>query len=279
MGWFEALGINTAYYEKHEAGSIFQPGGVSLWSIGVGIHQTQSTGQDPSGLGRWAWTRYRGRQGIHLRVVTAYRPVLNTSGALSVWNQQKAHFEAKDDDRCPRAIFTEDMPKEIRNWKEEGDQIVIGIDANEDVHTGKLAKAFRDKGLIELCTESNGQNGLTTYNRGQRPIDGIFVTSTLMASRCGYLPFEFDHCALWIDIPMSAALGHKVAEIKRPADRRLKNNDPRVRNRYLKLYSESLKDLQLFERLDRLTWRVSNPPSPADVKEYNNIDLLRTHAR
>ena len=109
---------------------------------GVGVHQTQSTGQDPSGLGRWAWTRYRGRQGIHLRVVTAYRPVLNTSGALSVWNQQKAHFETKDDDRCPRAIFTDDMLKEIRNWKEEWDQIVIGIDANEDVHTGKLAKAF-----------------------------------------------------------------------------------------------------------------------------------------
>ena len=32
LGWFEALGINTAYYEKYEAGSIFQPGGVSLWS-------------------------------------------------------------------------------------------------------------------------------------------------------------------------------------------------------------------------------------------------------
>ena len=32
LGWFEALGINMSYYEKYEAGSIFQPGGVSLWS-------------------------------------------------------------------------------------------------------------------------------------------------------------------------------------------------------------------------------------------------------
>ena len=38
LGWFEALGINMSYYEKYEAGSIFQPGGVSLWSIGVGVH-------------------------------------------------------------------------------------------------------------------------------------------------------------------------------------------------------------------------------------------------
>ena len=30
MGWFEALGVITAYYEKYEAGSPFQPGGVSL---------------------------------------------------------------------------------------------------------------------------------------------------------------------------------------------------------------------------------------------------------
>ena len=79
-----------------------------------------------------------------------------------MWNQQKIHFEAKDDDRCLRAIFNDDMLKEICNWKEEGDQIVIGIDANEDVRTGKLAKAFRDIGLIELCTESHGQNGPTT---------------------------------------------------------------------------------------------------------------------
>ena len=112
--------------------------------------------------------------------------------------------------------------------KRKGIKLSFASIANEDVRTGKLAQAFRDEGLIELCTESHGQNGPTTYDRGQRPIDGIFVTSTLMASRCGYLPFEFDHCALWIDIPMSAALGHKVAEIKRPADRRLKNNDPRV---------------------------------------------------
>ena len=278
MGWFEALGINTAYFERYAAGAPFQPGGVSLWSIGVGVHRTQSTGQDSSGLGRWAWTRYRGRHGINLRVVTAYRPVLNTSGALSVWSQQKSHFEAQDDDRCPRDIFIVDILKEVQAWKEEGDQIVIGIDANEDVRTGKLAKAFRDEGLIEICTTSHGQNGPTTYDRGQRPIDGIFVTSTLMASRCGYLPFEFDHRALWIDIPMSVALGHEVAEIQRPAARRLKNNDPRVRNRYLKLYSEALKENQLFERLDCLTRRISNPPSSADVKEYNIIDRLRTCA-
>ena len=77
---------------------------------------------------------------------------------------------------------------------------------------------------------------------------------------------------------MSVALGHEVAEIQRPAARRLKNNDPRVRNRYLKLYSEALKENQLFERLDCLTRRISNPPSSADVKEYNIIDRLRTCA-
>ena len=99
-----------------------------------------------------------------------------------------------------------------------------------------------------------------------------------MTLRCGDLPFELDHRALWIDIPMSAALGHDVTEIKRPAARLLKNNDPRVCNKYLKLYSEALKDLQLFERLDRLTMRISNPPTSADVKVYNNIDRLRTRA-
>ena len=65
----------------------------------------------------------------------------NTSSALLVWTQQKAHFEAKDDDCCPMAIFSDDILKEVCNWKEEGDQIVLGIDANADVRTGKLPKA------------------------------------------------------------------------------------------------------------------------------------------
>ena len=67
------------------------------------------SGKDRRELGRWAWTRYRGRGGVNVRFVTAYRPVLNKLGVQSVWNQQKSFFEGMKDDGCPRQIFIEDL--------------------------------------------------------------------------------------------------------------------------------------------------------------------------
>lgn len=68
-GWWESLHLNTAYFEVFEGRNRSQAGGVSLWSINKGAHRVMASGSDPSGLGRWAWTKYRGREGISLRVV------------------------------------------------------------------------------------------------------------------------------------------------------------------------------------------------------------------
>ena len=132
-GWWETLHINSAYFAECPTSARLIAGGVSLWSINKGAHRVMEQGQDPRGLGRWSWTKYRGQQGICLRVVVAYRPVLNKTGALSVWNQQKAFFESINEDRCPREMFVQDICQAITQWVEEGDQIVLGVDANEDI--------------------------------------------------------------------------------------------------------------------------------------------------
>ena len=141
-GWWEAMHVNTAYFETYPSRSKSQAGGVSLWSINKGAHRVLDCGKDPSGLGRWAWTRYRGRQGVTLRIVVGYRPVLNSTGPMSVWNQQKGFLEEKDDDRCPRSAFVDDLCGEVAIWMEQGDQVIIGMDLNEDVRqcvfSGKL---------------------------------------------------------------------------------------------------------------------------------------------
>lgn len=85
-GWWESMHLNTAYYSAFQGLVRHQAGGVSLWSINKGAHRVMESGVDARGLGRWAWTRYRGKQGINLRLVTAYRPVLNKTGVQSVWN-------------------------------------------------------------------------------------------------------------------------------------------------------------------------------------------------
>jgi hypothetical protein len=96
--------MTTAYYKSYPGATKQQYGGVSLWSTGQAAHRIKdsgidlATGEDRFGLGRWAWTRYAGRNGVSLRVIAAYRPVLNKRGPMSVWNQQKVYWQSHNVD-------------------------------------------------------------------------------------------------------------------------------------------------------------------------------------
>jgi len=81
IGWWETLHISQGYNRNSRVGAAYQKGGVTIFSINTAANRVIQSGQDTTGLGRWTWTRYRGRNGVVLRVISAYRPVLNQSGA------------------------------------------------------------------------------------------------------------------------------------------------------------------------------------------------------
>jgi hypothetical protein len=57
-GWFESLKVTAAYNRHDKQPPTAQWGGTSLWSINNAAHCAIDSGADPSGLGRWSWTRY-----------------------------------------------------------------------------------------------------------------------------------------------------------------------------------------------------------------------------
>ena len=265
-GWFEAVHLSTAYYQDYPAQSANLQGGTGVWSVNKMAHRVASSGCDTSGLGRWCWTRFKGVNNMHIRIVAAYRPVYST-GPTTVWSQQQAFFlqqqvkqidtaikekEANDELaqaqgnptwtqavrstdfplREPRKAFVEDLMKQIQEWLEMGDQLVIGIDVNEDVRTCQLQKDMQALGLYEAIIERHGLKGPPTHRVGAVPIDGMFVTSDLLHCPSQYVSNFSDHLALMMDIPVITALGHKVPPIIRPAARRLQCRDPRVVERY-----------------------------------------------
>jgi hypothetical protein len=76
-GWWRRLSLNIAHYADYQPKtyaqtSAHQFGGVVLCSINDGAARIHSSGSDPTGLGRWAWTRYQGKHGQGLRVVVGY---------------------------------------------------------------------------------------------------------------------------------------------------------------------------------------------------------------
>jgi hypothetical protein len=227
-------------------------------------------------LGRWAWTQYRGRNKVSQRVVTAYRPGRNTTGAMSVWNQQRSYFDGKDDDRCPRDLFNIHLAEAIRSWTAAGDQLVMALDANEDVRSGTVHEFLLDLGLIEAIIDQHGSDGPSTFEHGSSPIDGHFVSSTLLGLRCGYTGYWQGHRCLWMDIPQAIAFGHEMPPIVRASARKLKVEDPRVIFRYTTELKAYLNKHDLFSRLQALQEQTTSPLSAEDAAEWEYLDSMCT---
>jgi hypothetical protein len=94
--------------------------------------------------------------------------------------------------------------------------------------------------MRESILERHGTNAPQTYNRGTVPIDGIFLSHDLTSVGVGYLPFGkgllIDQQCLWIDIKVHVLMGKDMEPSKKFAPRRLKCDDPRIRNKYLSEY-------------------------------------------
>ena len=122
LGWFETLRLSIGFLQAwKEISTPYQVGGVMLWSLNKTAHRVIEKGNDFRGLGRWSWTTYRGKQGMRLRINSAYRCVMNQSGNLSVWSQQEEQLLLEGVDTVPREQFIVDLVGELQKWTEAGE--------------------------------------------------------------------------------------------------------------------------------------------------------------
>jgi hypothetical protein len=79
--------------------------------------------------------------------------------------------------REPRqAILGDNLSQVIHEWKTNGEHIVLMMDANEDVHTGKIHEFLEetDGDVVMAMHVSDAAN--STHIVGLKPIDGILAT-------------------------------------------------------------------------------------------------------
>jgi hypothetical protein len=97
------LTLTGDYLKRKKSSSFALKAGGSLYTLTTLIishYNPQPTenlevekGKDNSNLGRWVWTRYRGRNNQTLRIIAAYRPN-PPSGPFTVYAQQNAYFHS-----------------------------------------------------------------------------------------------------------------------------------------------------------------------------------------
>ncbi len=78
------------------------------------------------------------------------------------------------------------MTSEIETWQEQGDELMIMMDANKDIWSGNLWKALAEKSIVEEITNKYGEPVPPIYDKWKNPIGGIFLSMTLQIVRGSY---------------------------------------------------------------------------------------------
>ena len=212
--------------------------------------------------------------------MTAYRPCKTVANLGSVYNQHLRYWRNKGEFECPLALFDQQFEEQIQEWLHAGEQLVIGIDANEDIQTGQTAAMMNRLGLQDAVLSSfPGQAPPETNlkNDQQTPIDALYVTPGILPTTAGYMPYFqmafSDHRALFITVPYESCLGHNLPNVPLRLPRRIKAKDPRSR--------------ELYNRITKQEYAKAKNFIPAGIKELqamqssnaSKIEIVLLHSK
>jgi hypothetical protein len=76
-----------------------------------------------------------------------------TDKIFSVYAQQQQFFDEQLDDICPREAFIRDLFAAMDTWIEQGKQVIVVLDANEELRNGKIATAFHERNMKEVLLQ------------------------------------------------------------------------------------------------------------------------------
>ncbi len=139
-----------------------QFGGAALFSIDKASHRVIEKWEDNSKLGRWVWTRYKGKGNQTLRIIIAYRPN-PPGGPFTVYAQHNVFFHSTGTPRCPRKAFLRDLHYDIDTFLDAGDHIILLVDGNSNVKNCDLKTSLDGFSLTKVILDKHRLNGPSTF--------------------------------------------------------------------------------------------------------------------
>jgi len=262
-------------------------GGTACFLPGPTAHRSVSHGSDSSGLGRWSWTLLRGRNGLQTRIITGYRPVRSYNDeALTVYAQQELFFRQQGAWRDPRVAFFEDLDALIQESAGNGEQIILGMDLNEDIRCPDVQSWRTRWNLHEPLAMLHRTPDVSTCrsNQTQTPIDAIWTTPGLTIGKGGMTGFgeldlgSADHRCLWIDIDMQSMFGMLPPEPAKRPNHNIPLNDPRVVKKYNNFVHKERQRLGIDIKILALEAKAHQGTITHDDEDLFETLLTRDHA-
>jgi hypothetical protein len=243
----------------HESVGKYQEGGTAMMCYGNLLQHfdPEGSGRDDLGLGRWTYMRYIGEDRIVTRVICGYSPCANKKkDSGTVYQQHRRHLINKlKDDTCPRARFREDLLRRMKQWRKEGERLILCLDANENIYRGELGRQLTEMdglGMKEVVGDFTARQLGATYFRGSEPIDGVWATGDITVTNACVMPVGFgvgDHRLFVVDFATSTLVGSGMTTVVRPALRRLNTKINGCADRYNKSLRRNILRHRLLERM------------------------------
>jgi hypothetical protein len=256
-----------------------KPGGTLTTVVGRWQSRVTKKGHNPTGLGRWSYLKFSSNK-QNLIVITAYRPC-KTMGPTTTWTQQWLLLREKNKNPDPIKAFDKDLADTLIAWKQKGHEILLMIDANEDIgrKPGGMGQIIYKAGLLDLISNKHdAENTPNTYARGSKRLDYLFGTEKVLehCSTCGILPFGYgypsDHRAIFARINLSKILQSKMNPAESNAQRLLISATPNERKMFLNELHQHYESQNLYSRLQSL-WQTSKDEWTDDHQtEYDHCD-------
>ena len=159
--------------------------------------------------------------------------------------------------RYPSTIFIEDLLRLIRYWISSGDHVILAMDANQDVYSGKLAQELATEPFNMTCLMQRAMGEMVPNSHFSRKgqISTIFGSPGVVTGNGMCYPHWYgvgDHRAMVLEIAALNAFDGSFPTIATPTARILSCRTKRHRGKYCTRLRELIEEHRMNERLQEI---------------------------
>ena len=236
-----------------------KPGGNMVGITGSLVGRIRETITDP--YGRWCGYTIIGRDNKEIMIITAYNVSQYKNAKVgndTLFNQQIALYKLNNiRDPDPKKIFIQDLKEIVTKARKKDRDIILTGDFNEVVgdDSNGMAKALLAGNLTDAHSNQHGMVDITTYTRGTKRLDYIFVTPRLVDHilRSGYESFHAriasDHRGYFVDFALAGFLDRQLPSIFSASSRAIRGTHPSNITKYIEYLNEYFEERDIYRKV------------------------------
>jgi hypothetical protein len=236
-----------------------KPGGNMVGITGSLVGRIRDTITDP--YGRWCGYTLIGRDTKEILVLTAYNVSQYKNAKVgddTLFNQQISLYKLNNiREPDPKKIFINDLMELVKKARKEDKDIILTGDFNELVgdDLNGMATVLTAGGLTDVHSHQHGEVDITTYTRGVKRLDYVFVTPRLVDHilRSGYESFHAriasDHRGYFVDFALEGFLDRQLPSIFSASSRAIRGTHPSNITKYVEYLDEYFEERDIYRKV------------------------------